>query len=63
MFPDPLPVIPLDLLTALEARYPERSWQPGDTPEDFMFYGGKRDLVRWLRLQFEEQNQPVEETP
>ncbi len=51
-----LPLIPLDLLEALERRYPERSYEPGDTLEDLMFAGGKRDLVRWLRTRYDRQS-------
>lgn len=55
------PPVPLDLLMFLEQRYPERCWQPGDTDDESKFYGGKRDLVRHLRVQFEAQNAPPED--
>lgn len=55
------PLIPLDLLVFLEKRYPERSWQPGDDLDGLKFYGGKVDLVRLLRAEFEAQNAPPEE--
>lgn len=56
-----LPPIPLDLLVALELRYPEACAEPGQTMDELMFYGGKRDLVRWLRLAYTQQNAKPEE--
>lgn len=53
---DGFPTIPLDLLVALEARYPEACAEVGQTMDQLMFSGGKRDLVRWLRLAYTKQN-------
>lgn len=52
-----LPVIPKDLLDALDKRYPEACAEPGQPIDELMFYGGKRDLIRWLRLVHEMQHQ------
>ncbi len=48
-------LIPLDLLEALNRRYPEASAEPGQSLDEIMFYGGKRDLIRWLRHKYDEQ--------
>lgn len=53
---DGFPTIPLDLVEAMEARYPEACAEVGQTMDELMFYGGKRDLVRWLRLVYTKQN-------
>lgn len=58
---DGLPPIPLDLLVALEARYPEACAEPGQPWDELMFYGGKRDLIRWLRLAYTTQLEPDED--
>ncbi len=50
------PLIPQDLIDALDKRYPEVCAEPGQPVDQLMFYGGKRDLVRWLRLVFDQQN-------
>ena len=54
------PLVPLDLLEALEKRYPEASAEVGQTMDELMFYGGKRDLVRWLRAAFLDQSNTEE---
>jgi hypothetical protein len=59
--PKALPLVPQDLLEALEKRYPEACAEPGQTMDQLMFYGGKRDLIRWLRLQFEDQQHPSQD--
>lgn len=55
---DLCPGIPLDLLVFLEKRYPEKSAIPGNTLDELMWLGAKRDLVRWLRLEYEYQSAP-----
>ncbi len=56
------PTIPHDFIVWLDSRYPERCAQPGDTLEDLMFLGGKRDLVRWLKKAYEVQNDPTDKS-
>ena len=50
------PSIPEALLEELERRFPERSARPGDTIEDLFFKGGQRDVIRFLRGQFNIQH-------
>ncbi len=58
---DLCPGIPLDLLEFLEKRHPEKSAIPGDTLDELMWLGAKRDLIRWLRLEYEYQTSPKDE--
>lgn len=55
MDPDKTPYIPLELLTWLEGRFPERSASRNDQLPDLMFAGGQRDVIRFLRSQHEQQ--------
>ncbi len=50
------PVVPLDLLTALDEAFPERS-PDLQTPVDAIRHqAGQRSVVRFLQKKFEEQN-------
>jgi hypothetical protein len=53
------PTISLDLLTALEAAFPERSPEPGDAHADLMVRAGEARVVRFMRRQYDEQNENV----
>jgi hypothetical protein len=55
------PQIPKDLIEYLNREYPEACAEPGQTMDQLMFYGGKRDLVRLLALIYEEQTNPKED--
>ena len=62
MDPEALPPIPKDLLEALDKRYPEVCAEPGQPIDELMFYGGKRDLIRWLHIQYRlQQSDPDQE--
>ncbi len=50
------PFISKDLIEALERLHPERSAEPQMSINELMFHGGKVDLVRWLRAEYEDQN-------
>jgi hypothetical protein len=51
------PFISTELINALDKRYPESSPIPGQyTQDELMFTAGKRDLVRWLKLQYDSQD-------
>ena len=53
------PPISLDLLTALQAAFPERSPEPGDEHAELMVRAGEARVVRFLRRKFNEQNENV----
>lgn len=53
----PAPPIPLDLLTWLESRYPERTPGPTETLDAIRVATGERQVVRFLRFKYEEQNE------
>ena len=53
------PPISLDLLSALEAAFPERSPEPGEEHADLMVRAGEARVVRFMRRQFAEQNENV----
>lgn len=56
---DPLPNIPQDLMKALEERFPERCPNPKNTEREIWIEVGKRELVRFLKSQFDSQNKNV----
>ncbi len=58
---DAFPPLPLVVLEALEALYPEQEVLTEDTLPELMYRGGQRALVRWLREVYTAQNTPVSE--
>jgi len=51
------PLIPQDLLDALEKRYPERSPEIDWSDRKIWWASGERAVIRFLRQKFKEQNQ------
>lgn len=49
----------LALLKKLEAEYPARCMQIGETIEQHMFYAGKVDLIRRLRFDYEKHQELI----
>lgn len=56
---DELPTIPEDLLEALDKRFPERCPDPKANDRDIWREVGKREVVRFLKRVFEEQNENI----
>lgn len=54
-----LPVVPKDLLEALEDRFPERCPDPSWSDREIWMRVGARQVIRFLRLEFESQNENV----
>lgn len=55
----PFPAIPEDLLVALEKAFPERSADLKWTDRQVWFFAGNREVVRFLRAKFTEQNETI----
>lgn len=56
---DQFPSINIVLLQKLEEQFPELSPSKGETYEDLLWRGGQRDIIRFLRSKFEEQNDNI----
>lgn len=56
---DKLPVIPKDLLEALNERFPERCPDPKWSEREIWMRVGERNVVRLLQRAFDEQNENV----
>ena len=54
-----LPVIPAELLEALDKLFPEQSYSIGMNNEEYIFKGGQRSVIRFLQSKFEEQNSNI----
>lgn len=54
-----LPAIPLDLLEALEKRFPDKAPSGTETERSLWIETGKVHLVRFLRATFDIQNKNV----
>lgn len=60
MKPKAFPHIPADLLTALEDRFPDHiPTTSAITLEDFRKIQGNREVINFLRFQFEQQNKNI----
>jgi hypothetical protein len=55
----PFPVVSKELLEALEKRFPDRAPYKGDDYPDIMYRAGEVAVVRFLRYQFDLQNQNI----
>lgn len=53
------PAIPAELLAALERRFPERSAELTWSDREVWSKSGERNVVRFLRAQFDDQNETV----
>lgn len=51
--------IPQDLLEELEERFPERTPTLHQSIDEIRFQSGQRDVIRFLRDQFNRQNEAV----
>ncbi len=49
------PLIPKDLLTELNRRFPNQSPQNGETLQELTWRGGQRSVIEFLNNVFEEQ--------
>ena len=58
----PFPPIPEALLKALEAMFPERSADLQWTDRQVWFKAGERNIVRFLRAEYEAQQETILET-
>ena len=56
---DQLPVIPKDLLDALELRFPERCPEPEWSEREIWMRVGERRVIRLLRRVYEQQQENV----
>lgn len=56
---DHLPVVPKDLLDALEVRFPERCPEPEWSDREIWIRAGERRVVRFLKRVFEQQNENI----
>lgn len=54
-----LPVVPQDLLEALDKQFPERCPDPGWSDREIWMRVGERRVVRYLKRIFEQQNENV----
>lgn len=54
-----LPVIPKDLLDALDKRFPERCPDPSWSDREVWVRVGERQVVRFLKRMFDQQNENV----
>jgi hypothetical protein len=53
---DQFPNIPVELLRALEERFPEKAPSKTETSDDLRWRGGEVSVIRFLKSKFEEQN-------
>lgn len=56
---DHLPVVPKDLLDALDARFPERCPEPEWSDREIWIRAGERRVVRFLKRICEQQNENI----
>lgn len=54
-----LPVIPEDLLKALDERFPERCPEPSWSEREIWMRVGERNVIRFLKRVFSEQNENI----
>jgi len=54
-----VPPIPKEFLEMLEARFPDRAPGLEDSLDEIRFRSGQVSVVRWLRHQFDLQNQNI----
>ncbi len=54
---DEFPLVPSELIEALEQMFPAVDWDVKAELKDVLHYAGKRDIVRYLRLQHEVQHE------
>lgn len=59
---DKAPPISQELITFLDARYPDKSPNPDDTERQIWRKVGNVEVVRFLKRLFEEQNENILET-
>ncbi len=53
--PTKIPHISKELVEYLDKAHPEASPVPGKTIDELMFNGGRRELIRWLLVQYYRQ--------
>lgn len=56
---DKFPIIPADLMTALNKKFPERSPEKNETEKDLYWRGGQRSVIRVLNDLYERQNENI----
>lgn len=56
---DQLPVVPQELLEALDRRFPERCPEPEWSDREIWIRAGERRVVRFLKRVFEQQNENI----
>ncbi|HCL3314582.1 TPA: hypothetical protein N2A14_002590 [Pseudomonas aeruginosa] len=54
-----LPAVPKDLLDALDKRFPERCPEPSWSDREIWMRVGERQVVKFLKRIFDEQNENV----
>lgn len=52
---DTVPFIPLELIEWLDKKFPERTPEPTATLDHIRIETGKREVVRFLKVKYEEQ--------
>jgi hypothetical protein len=57
--PDQFPHVSIELLEALDRLFPERCPDPSWADRDIWRKTGNREVVRFLRAKFDEQNETV----
>lgn len=50
-----IPHIPTELIKFLDERVPSKDFSPSDSLREIDFYGGKRDLVNFLKRLHDDQ--------
>tara|TARA_R100001082_G_scaffold58074_1_gene32142 strand:+ start:14252 stop:14443 length:192 start_codon:yes stop_codon:yes gene_type:complete len=53
----PIPLIPEDLLEAMDEKWPERCAELDWDIAQVMFYAGQRSVVRYLKEEFKDQRE------
>lgn len=54
-----VPPVPKELLELLETRFPDRAPDPGESLDTIRFKSGQVSVIRFLRHQFDLQNQTI----
>jgi hypothetical protein len=57
------PHIPTELIKALEAAFPERSPYPTESFQELMVQAGRAAVVRFLRSEYDHQNDNILKRP
>jgi len=51
--------VPQDLLKELDERFPPKSPEFSETDREIFAYKGKRDLIEFLKMVFDQQNENI----